>query len=387
MTHRSSTRPASIGRRVGASALDIAILYATLIVVGGIGVGVLVASGAMGGDGAAGAVVGLSALFGVAGLAGALGYTAMQGGAGSIGQRALGVRVCDETSGAPIGFGRALLRNIIWGLGAAIVVGCFSPLFDSSGGRQGWHDRVARGLVVNRRATDAAASASASGSVSGSASAAPAHPASASTAPTSLATVSAGTVAPGAGTVPSVSAVPPVRIVIPAEPIAAGLISQVPGAGRAPAPVLEAPAPIAPDSSSHPVQGAASEDLEATRAAAPSASPAVLPPAGPIAMTVLTWDDGTRIAVYGRTLFGRNPATEDGAARVAVRDETLSLSKTHFEVGGDDAGPWIVDRHSTNGSVLVRSGSPHRLIAGAQTSLRDGDRLEFGDRSLTVGSA
>ncbi|SDG43082.1 FHA domain-containing protein [Microbacterium pygmaeum] len=107
----------------------------------------------------------------------------------------------------------------------------------------------------------------------------------------------------------------------------------------------------------------------------------------PSVAAVLTWDDGTRIAVYVRTVFGRDPATEPGTVRVVVRDETLSLSKTHFEVGSDDAGVFIVDRYSKNGSVLVRDGIRHRLIAGAQTSLRPGDRLEFGDRSVMVSLA
>ncbi|WP_251454506.1 FHA domain-containing protein [Microbacterium sp. Marseille-Q6648] len=98
----------------------------------------------------------------------------------------------------------------------------------------------------------------------------------------------------------------------------------------------------------------------------------------------LTWDDGTCTAVYGRTVFGRNPTDESGAVCVAVRDETLTISKTHFEIGADDAGPWIVDRHSFNGTVLVRGGVRRTLVPGLPTSLRPGDRLEFGDRSVAV---
>ena len=112
---------------------------------------------------------------------------------------------------------------------------------------------------------------------------------------------------------------------------------------------------------------------------------AALYPEAPV-LAVLTWDDGSRMAVYGRTVYGRNPAPEDGAVSVAVRDETLSLSKTHFEIGGDAAGAWIIDRHSTNGTNLVRDGGASR--AGRRdcpTALRAGDRLEFGDRSAAVG--
>jgi hypothetical protein len=104
-------------------------------------------------------------------------------------------------------------------------------------------------------------------------------------------------------------------------------------------------------------------------------------------LAVLTWDDGSRMAVYGPTLCGRNPGVEWGIASVAVRDETLSLSRTHFEIGGDASGAWIADRHSTNGTVLVRDGGRHPLVAGLPTSLRPGDRLELGDRTAVVGSA
>lgn len=99
---------------------------------------------------------------------------------------------------------------------------------------------------------------------------------------------------------------------------------------------------------------------------------------------VLAWDDGTRVAVYGRTLCGRNPAWEDGAVVVTLRDETLSLSRTHIELGRDDVGTWITDRRSSNGTLLVRDGERMPLIAGLPYSLRLGDRIELGDRSAMV---
>lgn len=106
----------------------------------------------------------------------------------------------------------------------------------------------------------------------------------------------------------------------------------------------------------------------------------------PAPIATLTWDDGQRFAVYGRSLFGRNPAAEDGADSVILRDETLSLSKTHFEIGGDTAAAWIVDRYSTNGTILVREGVAAPLAPGSRVAMRPGDRLEFGDRHATVGA-
>ncbi|WP_164861827.1 FHA domain-containing protein, partial [Microbacterium sp. CPCC 204701] len=160
-----------------------------------------------------------------------------------------------------------------------------------------------------------------------------------------------------------------------------------PPAAYAPAPAAYAPAPAPAAFELVPAGAALAEDVERTRVAAavpPPAQRAALYPDAPV-LAVLTWDDGTRMAVYGRTLYGRNPAGEAGAVTVAVRDETLSLSKTHFEVGSDERGPWIVDRHSTNGTVLVRDGGRLPLVPGVRTTLRDGDRLDLGDRSTTVG--
>ncbi|GAA3751233.1 hypothetical protein GCM10022240_00550 [Microbacterium kribbense] len=105
---------------------------------------------------------------------------------------------------------------------------------------------------------------------------------------------------------------------------------------------------------------------------------------GPMPAALLVWDDGTSVAVYGRTLFGRNPVRADGVVVVAVRDETLSLSKTHFEVGGDAEGAWVIDHDSTNGVVLVRRGRRATLTPGQRTPVRPGDRLEIGDRSVSV---
>ena len=68
-----------------------------------------------------------------------------------------------------------------------------------------------------------------------------------------------------------------------------------------------------------------------------------------------------------------------------VRDETLSLSKTHFElVPGDDRSLWVIDRHSTNGVVIRRGAQSEAVVPGERTRVRMGDVLEFGDRRLTI---
>ncbi|MBW9095775.1 hypothetical protein JNB62_19025, partial [Microbacterium jejuense] len=45
-----------------------------------------------------------------------------------------------------------LWRNIVFGASCAIVVGYFTPLFDQSGRRQGWHDLAAKAVVVDTQA-------------------------------------------------------------------------------------------------------------------------------------------------------------------------------------------------------------------------------------------
>jgi pSer/pThr/pTyr-binding forkhead associated (FHA) protein len=44
----------------------------------------------------------------------------------------------------------------------------------------------------------------------------------------------------------------------------------------------------------------------------------------------------------------------------------------------------VMDRGSTNGSILVRAGVTRRLGGGRPATLRDGDRVRFGDREMTV---
>jgi uncharacterized RDD family membrane protein YckC len=70
----------------------------------------------------------------------------------SVGAHALGIRVVDAESGAPIGFGRGLLRYVVslpsfW----ILLLGYLWMLWDHD--RQTWHDKAARNVVVRVRAT------------------------------------------------------------------------------------------------------------------------------------------------------------------------------------------------------------------------------------------
>lgn len=132
-------------------------------------------------------------------------------------------------------------------------------------------------------------------------------------------------------------------------------------------PLPVAPAPAAPEVVEQ------DDDLEETRISVPGHR------------LVFTWDDGTRVSVSRRTIFGRNPAPEEGATLVPVRDETLSLSKTHFEAAAETSGGWVRDRHSTNGMTIVRDGQRIACPAGQRVPVRLGDAIEIGDRIVTIG--
>lgn len=95
--------------------------------------------------------------------------------------------------------------------------------------------------------------------------------------------------------------------------------------------------------------------------------------------TVLPLDDGP-------LLVGRNPDPLPGVRPVAVLDPGRSVSKTHLLLGLDDAGPWVVDRGSTNGTlVTLPDGQRVVCLPDRRVRLTDGSWVTFGDLSLGVG--
>lgn len=403
---------APISRRVIAYIID-ALIAGVLPVLAMIVTVTLTVGALQNPESAAGAMLSVavaSGVFGLLMLAWFVVYTLMQTGRGSIGMRAQRIRLVGADDLAPISFWRALLRNVVFAVTGAFVVGMFSPLFDGSGRYQGWHDKVGGAVMLDAAAVparDAAAPATAADLPL------PSPPAAGGR--TGFATPPA-TPAPGAApsavrlpdavdeTVvaprPSPAAAPqPAGAVAAEQTIAAPrpgsdasgdpLISFVPGVTQpgtpaaaappappsAPAPVAQPaavaqPAPVAPAA---PASAHADDDVESTRISIPGHR------------LVFTWDDGQRVTVSGRTVFGRNPEQEPGAVVISVRDETLSLSKTHFEAASAPSGGWIMDRQSTNGTVVVREGVRIACPPGQRVPVRLGDAVEIGDRILTIG--
>lgn len=400
MTSRplSAAATATLGRRAAAYAVDAAVASAVGVFAAAITVGVALALGA------GGAALVLAA--GVAALAllvWAVVYSAMQGGAGSVGQRALDLRLLDDRSPEAIGFWRALWRNVVWALSCSVVIGWFTPLFDPSTRHQGWHDTAGRAILVDTRGTDAAAPRPAAEQAPVTAPLADSppltwfidRPAPPLPQPTPVAaqvpaSAPASEPAPAPGLAP-VPVLAPVHVEAPAREFAPRVEPSYAPAAARPATPAAGPVRAAAVATASAPPTAIITQVPMTRPVAAISVP--LPEtqvsfvAGAPVIAVLTWDDATSMAVYGRTVYGRNPIVEPGIVSVPVRDETLSLSKTHFEVGGDAGGAWIADRYSTNGTVIVRDGSRHLLIPGLPTALRTGDRLELGDRVAIVGTA
>ncbi|QDB78914.1 FHA domain-containing protein [Georgenia wutianyii] len=96
--------------------------------------------------------------------------------------------------------------------------------------------------------------------------------------------------------------------------------------------------------------------------------------------------DGRELAP-GTTLVGRAPAPKAGEhadALLAVADERVS--KTHLTVHVEGGAVVVVDRASTNGTVVhAPDGTSRPLTAGEPAELTDGDVVVLGSTTLTVG--
>ena len=114
----------------------------------------------------------------------------------------------------------------------------------------------------------------------------------------------------------------------------------------------------------------------------------VVTPTGVEAGWVLAFDTGERVPVDGVVLVGRRPSARPGEAvrhLVALPSQDMSLSKTHAQIGvAGDGALVVMDRGSTNGSVLTRQGVSRPLSGGKPTTLLEGDLVRFGDRSMEV---
>jgi uncharacterized RDD family membrane protein YckC len=305
----------------------------------------------------------------------------------SPGKAAVGLRVVDADTGGPIGVGRALLRSLVlavstlptFGLGVATLA--WTSVMDPGRRRRGGHDRLARSVVVDVRPI-------------------PVDEPAEDAAPRAVVNLTAMRLVPPPPEPERPTPAPPAPPAPPALPAAPA------------APVVDEPAPLETGTSptrtrrrqlGYPLIGSAQPSGPPPAAAPPSSPPPARPtpptppapqppPPPPAPAPATRWrvafDTGEAFDVAGLTLVGRRPEGKPGEPvqrLVALPSEDQSLSKTHaqFQVVPDGALV-VMDRGSTNGSVLLRKGVARHLSANRPATLLAGDVVRFGDRSMTV---
>jgi hypothetical protein len=288
------------------------------------------------------------------------------------GKAMLGLRVLSAEDARPIGVLRAMLRAVVLGVatlptaGFGVAALAWTAMVDPSGWRRGWHDLRSGSVVVDVRPL-------------------PVLDEPDEETPRPVVNLTAMRLVPASPTpprrVPSRGKRPPAEPPAPEPPPMPASPWVTPRRGLGWPLVGDAPAGEAP-----PVRGPkptappAGTVSERTRPAGVSAAPV---------RWQVSFDTGEQFEVRGLTLVGRRPEPRPGEPvkrLVALPSDDMSLSKTHaqFQVVPDGALV-VMDRGSTNGSILVRAGVARRLAGGRPATLRDGDRVRFGDREMTVG--
>jgi uncharacterized RDD family membrane protein YckC len=329
----------------------------------------------------AGAVVGAIVLV-------SLVLAVLQGTSGATpGKSALGIRAVHVDTGRPPGIGRALERSLLLGAaglptaGLGVATLAWTAAMDRENRRRAWHDRVTRSLVVDVRPVEVDQDAVVAG-------------------PRAMINLTAMRLMPTPDVAPATplgrhAAEPAAE---PAQPQAqppAQTAAQTAAQPSAPTVAHPVPAPAQPREEppgrsdlepTSPSKGTAPEQtVRAPSTRSPGHGPVT--PASTARWRV-AFDTGESFVVEGLALVGRGPEPRPGEAVrhvVPLRSTDMSLSKTHaqFHVARDGVLV-VMDRGSTNGSVLIRRGMSRELAAGKPATLVDGDRVRFGDREMLV---
>lgn len=330
------------------------------------------------------------------------------------GNLVLGLRTANE-DGLAAGWGAIFLRGLIIAVGGlALAVGAVvvvvSNVWDRNHKRQGWHDKVAKTLVLDvaqgrdplttgglygpaafapegtdvypgfagaaaqAQRPDEAAPVEAALQPSGVISAIPGFGSDAEAAPVA---------APAAAPVPT--AAPAIAQVPPSSPLAGERASR----DAEPSYALAAAGPVSPEQApAGPAAGGASTGSHPDDEFAATMVRASNTPTGPL---TITFDDGRDVVLETTALIGRNPAAaagEDIDQLIDFADMGRSVSKTHMLLCVDGATVWVTDRNSTNGSAVTGADGIRRpLVPGIPVAAAPGATVEFGDRSFTIGAA
>jgi uncharacterized RDD family membrane protein YckC len=292
------------------------------------------------------------------------------------GKALVGIRVLDADDARPIGVLRAMLRTFLLGVATLPTLGfgaaalAWTAVADPSGWRRGWHDLRTGSVVVDVRPLPTAEEPD-------------------EEAPRQVVNLTAMRLVPASPTpprrVPTRGKRPPPEAAAPPPPPPPPTVTPRQGlgwplVGEPPAEPVRGPRPTAPPEPP-PEPSLEAQPDERTMARPPEAE-------APPARWQVAFDTGEQFEVRGLTLVGRRPEprpAEPVKRLVTLPSDDMSLSKTHaqFQVVPDGALV-VMDRGSTNGSILIRAGVTKRLAGGKPATLRDGDRVRFGDREMSV---
>ncbi len=311
--------------------------------------GVMVLVGMRGSTGAGVALVVVALLLGLAWAF--VCWQQLAVNAASPGMRVMKLQLVGFFDGRPVRWGRVFLRWLLFavlsatGLGLVLLV--VSVLVSPR--HQGWHERVASAVVIVERPL------------------APRHIKVRTARTTQPATARKNAVTAEAAETSSGSAPAPSTPV--AVPVA---VAGDPAIGPDLAPLAAEPLEAA----------GVAEDETAPVAATNGAHRTILDG------WVAELDDGRVFPVRGLVLLGRNPQPSDGEADaelVKLPDESRTVSKTHLALGVDDAGLFIVDRGSTNGSTVTPPGQPTAPVgAFSAVSVSEGSVVSIGDHWVRI---
>lgn len=136
-----------------------------------------------------------------------------------------------------------------------------------------------------------------------------------------------------------------------------------------------------------PMDGSADDgsDLTVSKASLLAMRAGAAPVSGPTALTV-AFGTGESLALTGRMVVGRSPATGPGDVPVAVTD--LAVSKTHLAIEPAPGAAWVTDLHSRNGVTLaLPDGQEVELVPGRPTFAAIGTRVLFGGSAAEIVAA
>ncbi len=337
----------------------------------------------------------------------------------TVGNAILRVRHSRATGAFSPGAGRALIRQLVMGLGLAIgVVGGWvmaaSGTWDPSGRKRSLAARASGTIAVtppggkqSATATPPQALQVPQAVVTGRSSPARERTRPGPDRPAASAAPVAAPAAPAQGANPVlVTSLEPTTPQAPpaAHTVAAPTIAPIPGA-RAPEPVAQptqpAPEPqqaaIAPSAPSSTASDLVAPDLMAPDAAASAPSTTdhltLSEPRAPQAGgLLLVFDTGQRatIALTPGSLdatisLGRKPSASTPTDQlIIVQDPEGTVSKTHARIEHALGQTWVIDQGSTNGTDLLDEDGATLLEPGARTLVDDGSRIRLGNRTLTV---